>query len=441
MEDHQEAYFFWRDLGVKAATCVHVDAHLDVSNLKVPGYGLVDAPELNCANFLHRAIREGMVEHLIWVIPPHLPAGRGLLEWTRDELQNWMHLSFADYSSLHTAQGRLEGTLAGARFTVCTTATLPAVREALLDIDVDYFLGPQDEVWQTPLELHAILAGVEPLAVTVAISVIGGYTPIHLRYLGDLTLLAYDDVESARAVAAQIEAGDSPDLPPWGRAAVEARGAVAAGEDHFGPGWDRAVARDAGFRANVFDVAAFYFMRGQHDRSRAWLERAEGEVVQPGLYLAALMAMREGKEGEAVQHFERLMDEGGLALEPRNRAHLLEMLGKCEARRGQPATAAERFREALKLDSGDAPVWRELGRAQRAAGDSAGAARSFRKSVALAPEQLATAAVRLDLAELYSSTGQPLLAKAELAALERPEVPSEYRLEAQRLGLRLAAGR
>lgn len=437
MEDHQEAYFFWRDLGLKGATCVHVDAHLDVSNLKVPGYGLVDAPELNCANFLHRAIREEIVEHLVWVIPPHLPGGRSLLEWTRDELQNWMHLSLTDYSSLQAVAGRVEGTLAGARFTLCTTDTLPQVETALIDVDVDYYLGPEDEVWQSPLELHQVLAGIEPLAVTVAISVIGGYTPVHLRYLGDLTLLAFEEIESAREVAAQIEAGDNPDLPPWGRAAVEARAAVAAGEDHFGPGWDRAVARDAGFRANVFDAAAFYFMRGKHDLSRAWLERAEGDEVH---YLAALMAMREGKDEVALQHLG-ILEAGGLALEPRNRAHLLELLGKCEARRGQPATAAQKFREALKLDSTDAPVWRELARAQRAAGDNPGAARSFRKAVTLAPEQLATAGARLELAELYASTGQPLLAKAELAALERPEMPSEYRLEAQRLGLRLAARR
>src|SRR5688572_22687218 len=118
MEDHQEAYFFWRDLGIKGATCVHVDAHLDVSNFKVPGYGLADAPELNCANFLHRAIREGIVEHLVWVIPPHLTGTLSLLDWTRDELHNWMHLSLADYASLHTEDSRVEGTLAGARFTV-----------------------------------------------------------------------------------------------------------------------------------------------------------------------------------------------------------------------------------------------------------------------------------------------------------------------------------
>jgi len=431
MEDHQEAYFFWRDLGVKGATCVHVDAHLDVSNFKVPGHGLgVDAPDLNCANFLHRAIREGIVEHLIWVIPPHLTGKQTLLEWTKDELHNWMHLSLADYASLQAVAKRVEGSLAGARFTVCTTASLPPVAEpTLIDVDVDYYLGPQDEVWQTPLELHQDLAHLHPQAVTVAISVIGGYTPVHLRYLGDLTQLAWEDLAAAQKVAAHLESG-----PPWAQAALQARAAVQAGEDHFGPGWDRAVALDEAYQANVFDAAAFYFIRGDYARSRAWLAKTEGELVQPGLYLEGLMAMREGQEALALERFQRLLDE---PLDSRTRCHLLDLAGRCQVRTGQLERGVESFRAALKLDSGDAPVWRELARAQRVAGDGPGAARSFRKAVSLAPEELATATVRLELAELYVASGQPVLAKAELAALERPEVPAELQLEAQRLALRM----
>ncbi|CAN0136622.1 unnamed protein product, partial [Phaeothamnion confervicola] len=68
MEDHRDAYFLWKELAIRDAVCLHVDAHLDISNFKVPEYDL-DCPEVNCANFLLHACREKIVAHTIWVIP------------------------------------------------------------------------------------------------------------------------------------------------------------------------------------------------------------------------------------------------------------------------------------------------------------------------------------------------------------------------------------
>lgn len=53
-----------------------------------------------------------------------------------------------------------------------------------LDIDVDYFVRPDDSLWSSPESLAQELQGLTVGILTVATSLEGGYTPANLHGLG-----------------------------------------------------------------------------------------------------------------------------------------------------------------------------------------------------------------------------------------------------------------
>lgn len=59
--DHKEAYFVWKEWGVRLATLVHVDAHSDFYDT---------FPWLvHCGNFLRKAVEDRMFSKVVWVAP------------------------------------------------------------------------------------------------------------------------------------------------------------------------------------------------------------------------------------------------------------------------------------------------------------------------------------------------------------------------------------
>ncbi len=197
MEDHSQAYFAWKQAGVREAWCWHVDAHLDIGRdgldeaaLKQLQPALNPLPELtgnayvpwgglNCGNYLYPAIRHGLVGRLTWVIPPDLPHKGKLLDWARLHLNGWLDLTIEESTGLRDAGGYVEGNLLGIPFQLGTAAALPHPTEpVLLDVDLDYYLDLQGQVWQEP-------PGPLPSShlTTVAFSVLGGYTPPEQRCL------------------------------------------------------------------------------------------------------------------------------------------------------------------------------------------------------------------------------------------------------------------
>ena len=57
MENHDQAYFVWKDAGVRDKILVHVDAHDDLS-------WVADRSSLNIGNFICQALKEGMVREI-----------------------------------------------------------------------------------------------------------------------------------------------------------------------------------------------------------------------------------------------------------------------------------------------------------------------------------------------------------------------------------------
>lgn len=419
MDNHKGAFAFWKELGVVGATCVHVDAHPDISNFQLPEPGALEHPELNCGNFLYPAMQDGMVEHVVWVIPPHLPgATPSLVTWAQVEMQNWMWLTVAEMKSFHLADGRVEASLGAGRLTICTSDHLPTLAPSgptLLDIDVDYFFDLGDRVWQCPVDLHAQLSALEPSAVTVAYSVDGGYTPPQHRYVGDLTHLCFTgQVDEARSLWQDLQsATPRAEAPAWYEAALLAREAFETSQGYRGPAWDRAAARDEGYRLRPLDVASYYMHRKKNDQCLEWLDRAEGDVDRAAArYLRGLVALRLDDPATAETHWGDLLElpvaRGSLA------AHLHEMRGKARVMLRRDADAIESFQAAIRQTPQNASLWRQVAQAQLRTGQREVAARSFRRAVALAPHLQATVQARWDLARLYVDLGQHLLARAEL---------------------------
>ena len=64
MENHDGAYYIWRDLGVKDRILVHIDAHHDMWWAEDTKASLV-----TIANFICPALKEGIVREVFWVVP------------------------------------------------------------------------------------------------------------------------------------------------------------------------------------------------------------------------------------------------------------------------------------------------------------------------------------------------------------------------------------
>lgn len=423
MEDHREAYFFWKELGVREAVCVHVDAHLDTCGFKVPGYTGLRQPEVNCGNFLLPAMEEGLVSELVWVIPPHLVGQQDWLEWAGNELQNWLRPTVSDYLSLHMVQGRVEGHLLGKRLVVCTSDNLPdLVGPVVLDIDIDYFLAPDDGLWQDPMQLHDQLGHLKWQALTVAYSVQGGYTPLDQRHLGDLTLVTFTDRKSAEALSARLGEVDE-DLPGWLRAAGFWRRGEAERAAELDPGWvERAI-----------DQVCGRLDRGRFEGCPSWLERLESEDRTAAVYLDGYLAFRLQDYAKAIDNWRALLATESDRL---TRRHLLEMVGLAQRVSGQATAAVKTFIEAIRLDGNDASLWLQLARSQVEAGEGSRAARSYRRAVTLAPDLLDTQLAQLELAQLYLALGQVSQARAQCARILQVPAPRALKLQAEVLKLK-----
>jgi tetratricopeptide (TPR) repeat protein len=440
MEDHREAYFFWRKLGVLEASCVHVDAHLDTCEFQLPGTTGIHRPEINCGNYLLQAMAEGIVQTLVWVVPSHL-LQPDPLAWVRQEVPAWLHPSLSEYLSWHQVGSRVEGQLRGCRFIVCRSDQLPALEgPVLLDIDVDYFLGPGDEVWQSPLELAGHLGRLSPVALTVAYSIEGGYTPLWLRYLGDLTLLAWQQPEEAARAAIKLQEGAT-DAPGWVRAAR----LVARARDNFAdPAYLRAAESEPGYHLSALDAACFHLQRKRFDASLSWLERAGLEDPKAAAYLRAFVHFSQQDHCGACALWQSLLDEfsdDGSGRQGSTRRHLLEMQGRSLAALGRPEEAVESFTEAARLSPREVNLWLELARAQVAAGQCEAAARSYRRGISLGPDLMISLQAQLELVQLYFQLGQPSLAQAQKQRLLQKRLPPALRLQAFGLGLRAARAR
>lgn len=444
MEDHRDAYFLWKEMGIRGAACLHIDAHLDMAEFQAPLDLQVEHPEVNCANYLLKAVQEGIVSEVWWVVPPHLCQGHSdLLQWCFHELPTWVPLQLPEFNSLKLEDHRVVGQLRGARLVVCNSEVLPVADERswLLDIDVDYFLDASDGVWEDPLQLFERLRGLQFQATTVAYSVIGGYTPLCRRYLGDLCeMLGKGQRSEAEAwMAAFHSLNDLSQEVAGLRAAALVCRAWGSGQDHQGPGFEQAAALVPEYQVDAFDVAAFYWLRKNYIKAEHWL----GQVT-PGKadYLRGFIDFEQKRYRAAAERWQKLLADWGESADPLSRRHLLGLLARAWSLGRRPTEAAACLHEALKLQLSDpgsrAELLRELARAQRQSGQPQAAMKSYRRALQLLPQDMANLEAQLELAELFLEADQPLRAQGELRALEQLPLPGDLQLRIERLKVKVA---
>src|SRR5207245_167351 len=68
LEKHDEAYYIWRDAGVRDATLIHVDAHHDM-------WPIAEGKHTTVGDYVFRAMKEGIVKEIFWVVPDASFAG------------------------------------------------------------------------------------------------------------------------------------------------------------------------------------------------------------------------------------------------------------------------------------------------------------------------------------------------------------------------------
>jgi len=219
MEDHDKAYYAWKENNVCSGTLVHIDAHIDfgwipeidldeigpdVRALNGPG---IEVPLLNpfmksrkklinIGNYICPAIREGMVNKFYWVVPDNswnTSRGRKHIE---KQLYRLLKINRYSAGKLEKNNDRIKCRILNIDFIVCGLENLPRIESpVLLDVDVDFMLtkniwddlNPGRLPWILPEDLYErVLSRICSIEVlTIAYSVEGGFTPLKFKYFGD----------------------------------------------------------------------------------------------------------------------------------------------------------------------------------------------------------------------------------------------------------------
>ena len=225
MEDHDGAYYAWKQAGIKGRILLHIDAHIDwdwiadknpldilqaqslqqlESMLEERGLWNLSGGRseelVHIGNYIYPAIVEGVVKEFFWVVPDSFVENP--TEWRHviRQFQNLQRINPRAMKGVSIDGNRVVAEIAGTRVTACSLPDLPAIQEpVLLDIDTDFLMRDPAEAcdagedpwrqlpWLWPGELVARLNAKEIRTdfVTIAYSVEGGFTPLPYKYLGD----------------------------------------------------------------------------------------------------------------------------------------------------------------------------------------------------------------------------------------------------------------
>jgi tetratricopeptide (TPR) repeat protein len=460
MEDHCHAYGLWKKEGFSNAICVHVDAHLDVMDRgftmellhKVAQTRSVDdlqnclSPNylpwggVHCGNYLYPALKEGLVTHLVWVVPKQMIGDVPLLDFTHEELLNWVEITFEEHDSLHLDGPRVEGTLAGQRFTLCTSENLPEFdhRPILLDIDVDYFQDQNDQVWQTPGELAREMSLPKVDALTIAYSVDGGYTCLEHRYLGEIIERVFVDgpdspwesrlrdlliMDSQRSEKPDYGGLLKADDPNWFKAAVTLKGALASGLS-IAQAAQEAVQHDRRYKAVDMNEALAHFRSGRHDQALSMVGTSDDNN-----FVRAVIAFQCGRFELAKECWSNFLKS--TELQPKERAFALFIRGQSSLQLNQLQESLQDLAEAASLDPSNYQYQLFHGLALQLNGDLKAAAKVWRKALSRHGDRLATIGLHLELSRLYRAMGRAALADAELNRVTQKDSAGQYTMVVQ----------
>lgn len=224
IEDHDEALKVWRKAGIRQATLLHFDAHLDyampaaeepvlllqqarsVRELKEKleasqlflRYESNFAKQTNIGNFIYPAMREGIVRDFWWIVPGNAQEFKQSLPIIKKIFRNF----FSGRRLVFNITGGIVNVHIGEEvICVCCFDSLPSLRSdnLLLDIDADYLvidsirranntqcIGKR-KLWVDPQAFVPKLSERVPFwkLATISYSANGGFTPLVYKYCAD----------------------------------------------------------------------------------------------------------------------------------------------------------------------------------------------------------------------------------------------------------------
>jgi len=375
-----------------------------------------------------------------------------LIDFAREELLNWVELTVEEFQGLKSDGLRVEGEIAGRRFTLCTAENLPPLDSGspvLLDIDVDYFQSEGDLIWQSPGELRSDLGLANFDVLTIAVSVDGGYTCLEHRYLAEVTELVFGDSEAAlweqrtqRVIAADRERDGTspvyegivePSDPDWFRAAMEMKAALSRGQT-LPSAATLAEAIDSRYKLSSFNEALVHF------RNKRFSESIENlEEDHDHLFMRGVIALQGGLLDLAQSSWEEFLET--VEMGPLERAHALFLRGQTLIQRQELPLALSDFKLATKLDPKNFHYLLFYGLAQQGAGELKNAAKSWRRALSLQGDRVFSVELHLELSRLYRQLGRAALAEAELQRIQQKDKTGQYKMMIQMEHLRSAKPR
>jgi tetratricopeptide (TPR) repeat protein len=334
MEDHDGALSAWRAAGCRDRVLCHFDAHIDFSLIAPPAVSLLEQDSLAAAletaaaaplwdlggksaaervhlgNFIHEAIREGIVAEFRWIYPDGPDAAAQTRAVARI-LRATARQNPEQFRIEESGPGGIfRGTLYGRPFQALPLAALrtsPVDAPVLLDVDVDFFVisdlgaphyplhDPARPCWRlSPERFLAEIAasGLSFDLATVSYSVEEGYTPAELKFLGD-------------ELAARLDGSLTPDREALFALLRRVHGPTALPLEHRIALLESFAGESAA--ALDFSLALLLARRGELALARRRYERAVGSdpsyrtrYNHAGPVLAELGCAREAEESYAL---------------------------------------------------------------------------------------------------------------------------------------------
>ncbi len=414
IEDHDEALRVWRRKKAKDLSLVHLDAHMDfdfhaarplletfheaqsVEELK---NGLEHSlaflrfeqdfsKQTHIGNYIYPAMREEMVRDFYWVVPGDkktlskcAPLIKKILKDTGSRAGRKGAVSIKQ-----TPEGVYSMFFLGRNFFVGTLDVLPVLKErVLLDIDTDYLVTKdiaeaehtkkigQRKPWISPVELVARLQEKikDPLVVTVAYSVNGGFTPMGYKYLGD-------------EIAYHLSPKDH--KAGYGRAMRVARYFglfCSTGKKKY---YDKAVCSDPTYRAEDNNYGPLYMEQGRLSRAQKEFERIRRADPSNPACLSGLgdVALKKQSYGKAKEYFAMaLVKSGHQKMFKATKKQSLLGLARAEYGLKNHLRAKEMFLLLKKRDPLDPIGYFFLGRIYEKEGEFLSAAVSYQDALRL----------------------------------------------------------
>lgn len=372
-DNHDWAYYLWKDAAITDAAVIHVDAHHDLfenPNLRVPCI----------SDYLRWSLREGIAREIYWVVPDPAWESQSGRESIRTHLKILAITSGGGRYWFKPDERMGQVMLYGRVVTACSLQSLPPVdARLLLDIDVDYLLLKEpaasswhdvpDRPWIWPGDLACELADLSRRAdkVTICYSVEGGYTPVIWKHLGDdlAAILAADRPDRAlayaelkRGMAEALLDGDATrhaelrqaaedknphdaSLHQWRALANLHAGKLVEAREAY----SRAVELDPAYRRSIGAVGLVLEARGDLERAeKVYAEAVDlNERDALGWYGLGRIALRKNNRSAAKMSLEKASSLPGAPAEVHRE---LAMLAEAE---GDKKEALSQYRAYLSL--------------------------------------------------------------------------------------------